>query len=603
VGSRTRGWLAASAALMAAAALIALPLLYQGTPAWPWGRSTPASAHPPAPAPLQPLQLSAVATPVQPYDGPASPPGGDAARQEAIVKAEDDRLQTILFRSQRMTRPTMVPVQGTVPTLVLPARKAPYTVADLRSAGAVIPVPNRPGVMLVDSVFVAPSATLKVGGPGLGTLLMARSGSGSTSLVTWGGTLALAGDSPAAPLAITGWDRATNQAAQDQGNGRPYIRAAGGALQLADVRVSSLGFWTGRTGGVAWTGVKGAAATGGAAASTFVGNTYGAYVSNGSHVDFKDDLFESNQLDGLRLHRGSLNSTVTGSAAARNGGNGFVIARGANHAVLRGDLATHNHGSGFVLDGQPRSAGSSPTASQTANLAETTVTGSQAEANGELGILVVGGIGTVLDHNLVCASRAGIAIRAATGTTVTGNQVTCGGRAALSIGPAATNTTVTGNLLSRAPVGLLIQKSSGVVVDGNWFADITRYAISVRGASQGVLGRGNVIVGRGFQPVDVRDGASPPSITDSDLGGWHKRSGGSPLGYFRYHPLLTTWLVVLTLVIALSILVRIRRRPGLPYRYAVPWHPTLVHSSPTLPPPGPRGVFEEDTHALGRTQR
>src|SRR5205807_2677241 len=100
--------------------------------------------------------------------------------------------------------------------------------------------------------------------------------------------------------------------------------------------------------------------------------------------------------DGLRLHRGAVTSTVTASAAARNGGNGFVVSRGAPGVALRGDLAVNNRGNGFLLDGQPLVTGASPSGSQTAATLGTSLESSAAESNGRTGILVEGGAGTVL---------------------------------------------------------------------------------------------------------------------------------------------------------------------------------------------------------------
>lgn len=593
MGSPARGWLVSVFALLFFAGLAAMPSLYQGKMTPPWveaAHRTAPVALAPAPLSLPPVQLSPVARPARPEDAPASPPVADSTQMAALVAAEDLRLRILLHHIGRLTVPVVIPVRGNVPTLILPPRRTGYTITDLQRAGAVVPMRQGGGFLLVDSVLVASGATLKLGGAGLPTLLMDSSASGFSSLVTWGGTLTLAGDSPERPLAITAWDRVTNQPAADRGYGRPYIRAVGGRLDLRNVRASSLGFWSGRTGGVAWTGLSSRPATGSAVSSTFTGNTYGAFVSRADHVQFTDDLFEGNQLDGLQLHRNAVGSTVTGSAAVRNGGNGFVVGRGATGAVLRGDLAVHNRGNGFLLDGRPLVNGASPSGGQAVPTVGTTLEGSDAEANARTGILVEGGAGTVLKNNIVCGPVTGIAVRAgATDTTVAGNDVRCGGRVALSIGPSVTGTTVAGNSLSQARIGMLIRNSPGVRIMDNRITGMSLFAISVRGSSFGVVGNGNLIAGRGFQPIDTRGGAAAPLITNSNLGGWQRRSAPSVLGYLRYHPILTLYLAILTLVVASSILSRLRRRPTLPYQYTVPWRPIATASTapaPEQPAPG-----------------
>jgi hypothetical protein len=591
------GKLAAVAALLFFALVAALPWLnqlYQGTQSQvspPWVQAARHAAvvpSAPAHAALPAVQLSPVARPVRPQDAPASLHAGDSALMAALVAGEDDRLRTLVHHAGTMISPVVIPVRGGVPTLVLPGRPAAYTIADLQKAGAVTPRSGG-GFLLVDSVLVASGATLQLGGAGLRTLLMDSSGARFTSLVTWGGTLTLAGTGPEAPLTIAGWDPATDKPVTNSRYGRSYIRAIGGRLDLRNVRVSSLGFWSGRTGGVAWTGVSRRVATGGAVSSTFTGDTYGAFVSRGDHVQFTDDLFEANELDGLRLHRNAVNSTVTGSAAARNGGNGFVVSRGATGDVLRGDLSVHNQGNGFLLNGQPLVSGASPSGGRTVASAGTIVEGSDAEANGRTGIIVEGGSGTLVKTNIVCAAVTGIAVRAgANATSVVGNDVRCGGRVALSVGPSVIGTAVTGNTLSQARIGLLIRNSPGVRIIDNRFDGITLFGISVRGSSPGVVGDGNVISGLGFQAIDTRGGATAPLITNSNLTGWQHRSDLTVLAYLRYHPILTTWLAILTLVAISWTLIRRRRGPASPYHYTVPWHST---GRPAVPAPSQAAGF------------
>jgi hypothetical protein len=585
---RRRGWWLAVLALLFFAGLAVAPLLYQGGASPPWVASAQRATLAPLPtvAAIPPaVRLSSVAQPMRPSDPPAALPTGDAIRLAALVASEDLRLRTLLRHSSRLTVPVVVPVRGGVPTLVLPGRPGGYTLTDLTNAGAAVPARQGGGYLLVDSVLVTTGATLKLGGPSLPRLLMDSSPSGFTSIVAWGGSLALAGDSSQAPLTITGWDHVANQPAQNKGNGRPYIRAVGGQLDLKNVRASALGFWSGRTGGVAWTGVSSRPSSGGATSSTFVGNTYGAFVARGDKVQFTDDLFEGNELDGLRLHRNAMSSVVTGSASARNGGNGFVVSRGAIGDVLRGDLAVHNQGNGFLLNGQALVNGASPSGGTTGASTGTLVEASQAEANGRTGILVDGGAGTLVRDNIICGPITGIAVRAgADNTSVVGNQVRCGGRVALSIGPAVTGTTVAGNTLSGARIGLLVRNAPGVRIIRNGITDMSLFAISVRGASPGVVGDDNVISGRGFNPIDVRGGAPSPLITTSNLSGWQRRSQVTVLGYLRYHPILTTWLVILLLVALCALVVRHRLRPARPYRYTMPWRPAETAVAATARP-------------------
>ena len=585
---RRRGWLGVTVVTVVLAALAVAPWLVPKGVTPPWvsaaqnASPVPLPKLPPA---LKPVQLGAAAQPVDPNATPASQPTFDSSHEAALVAGEDNRLRVLLHKAVHMRSAATLAVPGSSLTLVLPGRPDPYTFSDLVSTGAAVPLAQQGWYLLVDSVLVARSATLQIssdnGGPS--TLLLASSATSFTSLVTWGGTMTLAGTAQT-PLTITGWDQVNNQPSEDRGYGRPYIRAVGGQLQLTQVRASHLGFWSGRTGGVSWTGVTRQASTGGATDSSFVGDTYGAFVTRSSQVHFSGDLFESNELDGLRLHREANNSTVTSSASVRNGSNGFVVSRGANSDLLSGDVALHNGGNGFLFNGQPLVNGAGPSGGQTQASVGTQLSGSDSEHNGHAGILVEGGSGTVIQNNTVCAASTAIAIRLGASTTsVVGNEMRCA-RVALSIGPAVTATTVAGNVFSHARIGILIRNSPGVRLLNNQTRNLSVFAISVRGASPGVVGSDNVFAGNGFQPVDFRGGAAAPQLTGTDLRNWFRVSSPTALAYLRYHPLLTTWLAILLLVALSWIVVRLRRRSRLPYRHALVWAPaTSVYAAADSP--------------------
>jgi parallel beta helix pectate lyase-like protein len=500
------------------------------------------------------------------------------------VAAEDRRLRTLLHHAARLALPILLPVRGGLPTLVLPPRPAAYTAADLSTAGALVRLPNGRGDLLVDSVLVAPGARLVLGGARLPALLMNSGADGFTSIVAWGAALDLSGTGADAPLTITGWDQDNAQPAADHGYGRPYIRAIGSRMNLRFVHASALGFWSGRTGGVAWTGVSSQPSTGGADASRFTGDTYGAFVSGTERVSFTNDLFESNELDGLRLHRNAASSTVTASTAARNGGNGFVVHRGATGNTLNGDLSVNNGGNGYLLDGRALGSGASPSGAKATPSAGTMLQGSDAELNGRTGILVEGGARAVLQRNSVCAPITAIALRdGSTGSVLTGNDVRCGGRVAVSIGPGVSGTTVAGNTLSNARIGVLIQNAPGVRLIGNALTAMSVFGISVRGATPGIVGDGNTISGHGFRPVDARAGAVSPGLTNSDSTGWIHRGHLTVLSYLRYHPILFIWVAIIALVAAASVLARLRRRrPQSLYAHRLGHHPAeLIASTPT----------------------
>lgn len=559
-------------AVLLFAGLAALPWLYNanGTPPWvAHVKSQSPVPLPKAPSQLRPVALPAVAQPVDPGGPIAKLPSGDGTFLPTLISSEANRLNIMLGDSIHMTAPGVIDSAGSVATLVLPGRTTPYTFADLLTYGAVIPW-NQPGTyLLLDSVFVAPSANLQIGGDGLSTLLMDTSPSRFTSIVTWEGTIAITGTATS-PIKITGWN---NGPATNPNFGRPYLRAIGGNLELSYVHASSLGFWSGLTGGVSWTSTAYRPATGGAIASQFMGDTYGAFVDGAVNVQFTDDLFESNQVDGLRLHRNADNSTVTDSASVRNGANGFVVSRG-NHDVLSGDVALHNGSNGFLINAQPLVSGASPTGGSNLPASGLVVKGGEAEGNEGTGILLEGGQGTVLQDNIVCGSAVAVAIRlGATNTSVVGNNVRCGRNIDLSVGPGVTNTVISDNTMSNSAIGIMLLSSPATHLLNNHMTGLSVFGLSVRGTSPGSAGSGNVIAGKGFAPIEIQAGTKAPSMAKTNVTGWDRRSSLTVPRYLIYHPLLLAWLIILCVVTFFCIVTRLRRRPFRPYAHVLPWYP------------------------------
>jgi hypothetical protein len=534
-----------------------------------------------------PLSLPAVALadsarPVDPGGVRAVLAVRDPASQVALVAAEDGRLRALLHGSSRLRRPSVVPVRGSTPTLVLPARRATYTAADLSAARALVELPSAGRRLLVDSVLVLRGATLKLGSDAVAELLLEGAAGRFTSLVAWGGRIQLIG-SAKAPLTVRSWNRETGRPVADGSRGRPYIRAVGARLELDHVRTSELGFWSGRTGGVAWTGSSSVPSTGGAVASAFTANIYGGYVSRTEAVTFTDDVFQSNALDGLRIHRGARHTVASGSATARNGGNGFVVDRGASGTTLTRDLAMNNAGNGFLLDGRALSSGPSVSGMQAISASDTALSGSQAEVNGRTGVVVEGGRGTAVTGTSVCSATTAIAIRgAAAATVLNGNDISCGGRVGLSIGAGVSDVRVTANHIDHARIGVLIRGASGVRLTNNRLTDIAGLGIALRGLTPGLSGQSNHIAGQGVRTVDAASQSQAAALTDTDTAGWSRRSHTTLLSYLRYHPVLLIWFVALVVVAMASVRARLRRRPARLYP-----HSASVWNTHSWPGPSP----------------
>jgi Right handed beta helix region len=570
---RRRGWPVIMVAVAFFGLLATLPLILpalhlQLHPAAPSSRYGVALTV--APRSPQTVRVPDVAQPIDPLLPAAARPATNPARETATLSADDQRLRVMLHDAASVYQPEVVPVRGSLPTLILTAGQGPYTAATLVQYGALVMLPHQ-AALLLDNVYVSTNATLSLGGPTLRTLYLDSGSGGFTSIVGWDGNLAFHGTS-AQPMTIMGWNRAAGTPAADLGSGRPYIREAGGNMTLTDVRATSLGFWSGRTSGVAWTGLSAKQSTGGATASTFTGETYGAFVSRGSGLTFRDDLFELNALDGLHIHRYSQNTTVVSSSAVRNGGSGFAVAQATQNTRLEGDLSERNSGDGFFLNGRPLATGASASGGSIAPGSGTTVEDSAASANGKIGILAEGGTATVIKGDQVSAAVTAIAVRdAATDTVVTGNTVGGHPSSGFAVGPQAPGTVLAGNAVDGARTAFLIRTAGRVEMDTNLVTNATVFGVSSRGASSVVTGTGNTLAGTGFRATDAREGAPMPALYATNTAGWTVHTPVTFLTYLEFHPLAAMWLGVVALGALAFAWSRMRRIPSHPYPASTQW--------------------------------
>jgi len=476
----------------------------------------------------------------------------------------------VLHDAGHIFQPEVIPTRGALPTLVLTDGQSQYTSADLVKYGAMVRLPNH-AALLLDNVFVSTNAHLSLGSSQLRTLYLDNGSGGFATIVAWGGNLAFHG-SAAAPMTIRGWDRAVNGPATDTGTGRSYIREVGGKMTLSEVRVSSLGFWSGRTGGVAWTGVTGDPSTGAATGSTFTDSTYGSFVSRGLGVTFRDDLFEFNELDGLHIHRYSVGTSVTDSSASRNGGSGFIVSPATQKTLLAEDVSEHNAGDGYFVNGKPLATGASASGGAVTPGSGTVVRNSAALNNGKIGILVEGGTGTVIEADQVCASVTAVAVRYnVTDAVVTGNDIRCSPRSGLSIGPATPGLVISGNTIVSPRTGVLISRSGPVQLDNNHITGATVFGVSARGIASEVTGVGNVISGSGFRAVDARADATMPALSATNASAWVTHTHVTFWSYLQFHPLAALWLGIAVLVLLGWAWAHRHRIPAHPYSASTRW--------------------------------
>jgi hypothetical protein len=582
---------AVRAALGTAAVLVAAGALAFATLAGDTAPMPP--ADPPAAG-----QLAAPPPPGTP-EGTA-PPAGDAAgqAQAALVAAEDDRILAIVSEPPpgRVSGPYEVPplTPGGPATTVLTARTQPYDLAALERLGAARAV--APGTWTLDrSVLVGRGAVLRIVAPGAVLRLP-----GLTSVVAFKGALEVAG-APEAPLTVTSWDDATGGPDRDPADGRGYLRSSGGRMDLRDLRATDLGFWSGRTGGVAWTGSAGEPGTGSATGVTAERNHYGLFSSRVVDLAVTGGAVRDNAVDGVLVHRESVGVRVVATAVSGNGRHGVAVSPGTERTTLTGVVVERNADTGVRLDGSPLAETATAGGASTRPGTGFTVEGSTVSDNGRVGVLADATAGLVLRDNAVTGSPDGVVVRgAAVDPQVVGNRVTAAD-VGVAVRAGVVGAQVTGNTVGPATIAVQVDDATARV-GGNTVEDATRYGVSLVGAVGGAQVDGNVLGGRGLAALDVNRVALGAVVTVglNDDTGW--TVDRDEIAYWREyiaeHPVLWLWLLLLLLPLAgwWS-----RRRPGA----RAPVHP-YAHVPPGPPaagsavPPGRPALTPADRLALTR---
>jgi hypothetical protein len=487
-------------------------------------------------------------------------------RQSGLLEAEDRRLLD-LVAAVPFGAPPYTVGEGRDATLVLTPIGRDYGLPDLEALGAAVPGPDG-SVDVVRHVLVAPGALLRVLAPGT-TLRLRSDGGGFVSLVAWRSTLVLAGE-PEAPLTITSWSPGSGAPDPSPVDGRAYLRTAGGSMTLDHVQATDLGFWSGRTGGVAWTGSSRAAGSGSVTGSTFARCHYGLFASGSRDLTITDSAFVDNAVDGLALHRRAVGTQVSGGRATGNGRNGISADLGTEDVRLSGVDASRNAVSGISFSGAPLAVGPSAGGGSTRTFGGLTVIGGRADGNGSTGVRVVQSSAVSISGLAVSGSRDGIVLVGTRFPTMVRHTVVQGTRRfgiSLQDGVARLADDRVGNSMTAFRL-----EDADAAVQTNDVRAASHYGVSVSGASAGSVVAANTLAGRGPAAVDTYrlDGGADVRITGNDADRWTVDEDDW-VYWSRFvprHPMVVLWVVVL-LVPALASLRGRRRRPSpgtLPYR-------------------------------------
>lgn len=571
--------------------------------------------------------LALVATPAaaspSPPTGPAARPvfsASDADAESSLVSADDSRLtdlRTVASLARWQNKSWKTPYRiatGDGYTLVLTPSSTPYTLLDLLVLEPQTLLRLNDGsVLLEENIVVNSGAVLQLSQPGGLTLHLASSPSGFVSIVSFGGRVSLSG-SRGHNLVLDGWDEQAGQRDTRTSDGRAYIRMIGGQFSMNYVEATALGFWSGRTSGIALTGTSrpdtgavqstrpgayptskgptvtdhlggttitaaGALPSGASSpalkytvpAQSYVsssitnssvhGDAYGLFVSGASGVTIADSKFDDNQIAGIQLHRFVSDGSIERTEAIHNGGDGIALERGTEGIRISEVNANYNAGNGFAISGRPLAEGPSAVGSPLTPFGNNILSNSTANHNGHYGVHVIGGTNITLAGNDFGDNDMGIVVsNGADKVTLTGNDVTNSSRHGIALITGVTKAKLTGNVISGGTEGIYLRDSTATV-QANTIESAAKHGITLVGAAGGTTLKQNSLAGRGPSALDTARASGTVSVSANNVSGWNDSTPWYRQLRVLLRPMSLLWLMIFLLV-ALSALRASRQRPG-----------------------------------------
>ncbi|WP_395105286.1 right-handed parallel beta-helix repeat-containing protein [Actinomadura sp. SCN-SB] len=532
-----------------------------------------------------------------------------ARQQSTLVDQEDTRIMQVRANHEsRLADGGTLAAQVRQPytassangrTFVLPQRREPYYVAELESK-RVLERQADGSYLLTTSILAVEGAKLVLQNASGPLTIRLRSVPGSfTSIVGFGAGIRVNG-SAQNPVRFTSWNEDTRRPDTEVSDGRAYIRAIGGEFSMTYTQVSDLGFWSGRTGGLALTGsdrpgsaaepvgapsvprairlpsgerdtnsggreeIEVGAPTGGGRTTYYVpqanlvsgvidhttvtGNAYGLFVTAANQTQLTNNTISGSLVHGVLLHRFAKNTVIENTTVRGSRGDGFVLSRGTEGVRITGCAAERNGGNGFTLNGEPLAAGPSASGESITAFGGNLISGSAARGNRRYGVELVGGDNAAVQNTRITGGDMGIVVRSgATRVQISGNQVSGPDRQGIVLRDGVTGATVAGNVVTGAETALYLRRATGTLI-GNTVQSASRHGVTLTGAVAGTRVTGNTIGGTGTSALDVRRATGGHTVTGNNVHAWRTTAGFGTWVGRALKPMNLIWASVFLLV-------------------------------------------------------
>ncbi|HEV7871867.1 MAG TPA: right-handed parallel beta-helix repeat-containing protein [Modestobacter sp.] len=384
----------------------------------------------------------------------------------------------------------------TLPTVVLPARAQPYDLAELQHSFPAVFETTDQALLVRANIDVATGARLVVDAATTPDVRLLSSAAEFVSVIAWGGAIDVQGTEQA-PARISSWDPDVGAADSHPADGRSYLLAVGGQMDIDHGDLGHLGFGTGTTSGVAWRGQP--LSTGGPIARVFGNvthsvlhdNWFGAYTWEAQGMKWVGNSFVDNLAYGFDPHDLSNDFLVEGNVAHGNGRHGFIFSRGCDRNMLRDNVAYDNRGHGFMIDdGRSLDASFAPARFLASN--DNELIGNRAYDNDGSGIEIEGGTGTVITGNVLSRNHVGVRIKNDASALISDNRISDSQLAGVDVLSSGEDVKVAGNEVTGGWTSVALGKPGAARVTGNDMTGAST-ALVIDGVAQRDAGLGTAI--------------------------------------------------------------------------------------------------------------
>lgn len=561
---------------------------------------------------------------------------GDPDTEAALVAAEDRRVVEVraianaaAWTGASKSRPFQLET-GNLYTLVLTEREAPYTIDDLLRMAPRSFVRQPDGAYaLSENIVVEAGATLSLSKPGLDLRLQSTAES-FTSIVTLGGSLEVLGG-PDNPAVVSSWDPVDKAVDSDTSNGRAYIHVIGGHAEFVDAAFTSLGFWSGTTGGVALTGTElavepesetgvasvesagtvgvgteadGTQAEGSEVYGTellptedeptpveadvieigpdlsgysyvtarvenvsFTGNAFGLFITSADGVTVSNSTIKDSLVDGLVLHRDVKNTVIKDTKVLASARDGFSVRRASTGVIFDRVTATKNGRNGISLDGSALALGPNASGTSTAVYGNNVVQNSTSSDNGGYGIKVIGGLEISLTGNTLEDNLIGIAVTDGASEVVLRDNLISG--TGLQ-GIAIRNSGTDAVVSDNTVLGFatgIYARDAGGSFERNNIEGATEHAVTLVGDTGASMVHDNTVEGSGLSAIDVAR-TEGAQVSQNDSEQWNSTKPLDAVLRQIFQPLTVLWLSLGLLVLFTAVSGVGRRRGEIVNPYA-----------------------------------